>query len=216
MYPTFSAESCEGLVGVKRKRTIKETEKIEKKREKGRKEEKRKQHLPNRNSFSKFGTQDSLLARKSPYHYISQTSKYIIGNVKIFSLKHFCCGTSARKRRLSRIKNLNSKTAFSIHSFSIAIYIVFMLTTEGFFLPVTGLRPGTVGLDDAVVFFVTVTVLPLNLAFEIGLDVLSLAFDVFLVVVAVLFVVEVLLLLLLDSSDLTSAVTSSTSLSASS
>ena len=46
MYPTFSAESCEGLVGVKRKRTIKETEKIEKKREKGRKEEKRKQHLP--------------------------------------------------------------------------------------------------------------------------------------------------------------------------
>ena len=91
-----------------------------------------------------------------------------------------------------------------------------MLTTEGFFLPVTGLRPGTVGLDDAVVFFVTVTVLPLNLAFEIGLDVLSLAFDVFLVVVAVLFVMEVLLLLLLDSSDLTSAVTSSTSLSASS
>ena len=216
MYPTFSAESCEGpLVRVKRKRTIKEREKIEKKREKGRKEEKRKQHLPNRNSFSKFGTQDSLLARKSPYHYISQTSKYIIGNVKIFSLKHFCCGTSARKRRLSRIKNLNSKTAFSIHSFSIAIYIVFMLTTEGFFLPVTGLRPGTVGLDDAVVFFVTVTVLPLNLAFEIGLDVLSLAFDVFLVVV-VLFVVEVLLLLLVDSSDLTSAVTSSTSLSASS
>ena len=90
-----------------------------------------------------------------------------------------------------------------------------MLTTEGFFLPVTGLCPGTVGLDDAVVFFVTVTVLPLNLAFEIGLDVLSLAFDVFLVVV-VLFVVEVLLLLLVDSSDLTSAVTSSTSLSASS
>ena len=80
-----------------------------------------------------------------------------------------------------------------------------MLTTEGFFLPVTGLRPGTVGLDDAVVFFVTVTVLPLNLAFEIGLDVLSLAFDVFLVVV-VLFVVEVLLLLLVDSSDLISAV----------
>lgn len=38
MYPTFSAESCEGLVGVKRKRTIKEREKIEKKREKGRKE----------------------------------------------------------------------------------------------------------------------------------------------------------------------------------
>ena len=90
-----------------------------------------------------------------------------------------------------------------------------MLTTEGFFLLVTGLRPGTVGLDDAVVFFVTVTVLPLNLAFEIGLDVLSLAFDVFLVVV-VLFVVEVLLPLLVDSSDLTSAVTSSTSLSASS
>ena len=71
VYPTFSAESYEGLVGVKRKRTIKEREKIEKKREKGRKEEKRKQHLPNRNSFSKFGTQDSLLARKSPYHYIS-------------------------------------------------------------------------------------------------------------------------------------------------
>lgn len=216
MYPTFSAESCEGpLVRVKRKRTIKEREKIEKKREKGRKEEKRKQHLPNRNSFSKFGTQDSLLARKSPYHYRSQTSKYIIGNVKIFSLKHFCCGTSARKRRLSRIKNLNSKTAFSIHSFSIVIYIVFMLTTEGFFLPVTGLRPGTVGLDDVVVFFVTVTVLPLNLAFEIGLDVLSLAFDALLVAV-VLFVVKVLLLLLVDSSDLTSAVTSSTSLSASS
>ena len=80
-----------------------------------------------------------------------------------------------------------------------------MLTTEGFFLPVTGLRPGTVGLDDAVVCFVTVTVLPLNLAFEIGLDMLSLAFDVFLVVV-VLFVVEVLLLLLVDSSDLISAV----------
>ena len=91
-----------------------------------------------------------------------------------------------------------------------------MLTTEGFFLPVTGLRPGTVGLDDVVVFFVTVTVLPLNLAFEIGLDVLSLAFDAFLVVVVVLFVVNVLLLLLVDSSDLTSAVTSSTSLSASS
>ena len=87
-----------------------------------------------------------------------------------------------------------------------------MLTTEGFFLPVTGLRPGTVGLDD--VFFVTVTVLPLNLAFEIGLDVLSLAFDALLVAV-VLFVVKVLLLLLVDSSDLTSAVTSSTSLSAS-
>ena len=47
VYPTFSAESCEGpLVRVKRKRTIKEREKIEKKREKGRKEEKRKQHLP--------------------------------------------------------------------------------------------------------------------------------------------------------------------------
>jgi len=88
-----------------------------------------------------------------------------------------------------------------------------MLTTEGFFLLVTGLRPGTVGLDDVVVFFVTV--LPLNLAFEIGLDVLSLAFDAFLVVI-VLFVVKVLLLLFLDSSDLTSAVTSSTSLSASS
>lgn len=93
--------------------------------------------------------------------------------------------------------------------------VVFMLTTEGFFLPVTGLRPGTVGLDDVVVFFVTVTVLPLNLAFEIGLDVLSLAFDALLVAV-VLFVVKVLLLLLVDSSDLTSAVTSSTSLSASS
>ena len=38
VYPTFRAESCEGLVGVKRKRTIKEREKIEKKREKGRKE----------------------------------------------------------------------------------------------------------------------------------------------------------------------------------
>lgn len=88
-----------------------------------------------------------------------------------------------------------------------------MLTTEGFFLPVTGLRPGAVGLDDAVVFFVTV--LPLNLAFEIGLDVLSLAFDAFLVDV-VLFVVKVLLTLLVDSSDLTSAVTSTTSLSASS
>lgn len=36
VYPTFSAESCEGLVGVKRKRTKKEREKIEKK--KGRKE----------------------------------------------------------------------------------------------------------------------------------------------------------------------------------
>lgn len=82
-----------------------------------------------------------------------------------------------------------------------------MLTTEGFFLPVTGLRPGTVGLDDVVVFFVTVTILPLNLAFEIGLDVLSLAFDALLVAVV---------LLLVDSSDLTSAVTSSTSLSASS
>ena len=93
--------------------------------------------------------------------------------------------------------------------------VVFMLTSEGFFLPVTGLRPGTVGLDDVVVFFVTVTVLPLNLAFEIGLDVLSLAFDALLVAV-VLFVVKVLLLLLVDSSDLTSAVTSSTSLSASS
>ena len=90
-----------------------------------------------------------------------------------------------------------------------------MLTTEGFFLPVTGLRPGTVDLDDVVVFFVTVTGLPLNLAFEIGLDVLSLAFDALLVAV-VLFVVKVLLLLLVDSSDLTSAVTSSTSLSASS
>ena len=88
-----------------------------------------------------------------------------------------------------------------------------MLTTEGFFLPVTGLRPGTVGLDDVVGFFVTV--LPLNLAFEIGLDVLSLAFDALLVAV-VLFVVKALLLLLVDSSDLTSAVTSSTSLSASS
>lgn len=41
VYPTFSAESCEGpLVGVKRKRTIKERElkKLKKKREKGRKE----------------------------------------------------------------------------------------------------------------------------------------------------------------------------------
>lgn len=90
-----------------------------------------------------------------------------------------------------------------------------MLTTEGFFLLVTGLLPGTVGLDDVVVFFVTVTVLPLNLAFEIGLDVLSLAFDAFLVAV-LLFAVKVLLALLVDSSDLTSAVTSSTSLSASS
>lgn len=91
-----------------------------------------------------------------------------------------------------------------------------MLTTEGFFLPVTGLRPRTVGLDDVVVFFVTVTVLPLNLAFEIGLDVLSLAFDALLVAVVLFVVVKVLLLLLVDSSDLTSAVTSSTSLSASS
>ena len=32
VYPTFSAESCEGLVGVKRKRTKKEREKIEKKK----------------------------------------------------------------------------------------------------------------------------------------------------------------------------------------
>ena len=40
VYPTFSAESCEGpLEGVKRKRTIKEREKIEKK---GRKEGKKK------------------------------------------------------------------------------------------------------------------------------------------------------------------------------
>ena len=40
VYPTFSAESCEGLVGVKRKRTIKEREKIEKKgRKEGRKKE---------------------------------------------------------------------------------------------------------------------------------------------------------------------------------
>ena len=72
MYPTFSAESCEGLVGVKRKRTIKETEKIEKKgRKEGRKKKENNILIPNRNSFSKFGTQDSLLARKSPYHYIS-------------------------------------------------------------------------------------------------------------------------------------------------
>ena len=58
-----------------------------------------------------------------------------------------------------------------------------MLTTERFFLPVIGLRPGAVGLgkpDDVFVFFVTV--LPLNLALE----------DAFLVAVVV-FVVEVLL-----------------------
>ena len=56
VYPTFSAESCEGpLVGVKRKRTIKERElkKLKKKgRKEGRKGENRKEHLPNRNSFS--------------------------------------------------------------------------------------------------------------------------------------------------------------------
>ena len=49
VYPTFSAESCKGpLVGVKRKRTIKERErKLKKKgRKEGRKKEKRKQHLP--------------------------------------------------------------------------------------------------------------------------------------------------------------------------
>lgn len=56
VYPTFSAESCKGpLVGVKRKRTIKERElkKLKKKgRKEGRKGENRKEHLPNRNSFS--------------------------------------------------------------------------------------------------------------------------------------------------------------------